>query len=82
MKLLKFYADWCKPCATLSKTLEHFTLIPIVPLNVDVEQELSVKYSIRNLPTVILVDENNKELFRRSGLVTISELHNKINEFS
>ena len=54
MKLLKFYAEWCKPCITLSKILEDFTSVPVENINIDSNQEFVTRYTIRNIPTLIL----------------------------
>ena len=78
MKLLKFYAEWCKPCITLSKILEDFTSVPVENINVDSNQEFVTRYTIRNIPTLILVDNEGKELYKHTGLITLTELKSKI----
>lgn len=58
MKLLKFSATWCSPCKALSKTLEGKDLgVPIQPVDIDVEPELTAKYGVRSVPTMVLVDD-------------------------
>lgn len=78
MKLLKFYAEWCKPCTTLSKMLEDFTSVPVENINIDINQEFVTKYTIRNIPTLILIDDEGKELYKHTGLITLNELKSKI----
>ena len=78
MKLLKFYAEWCKPCTTLSKILEDFTSVPVENINIDSNQEFVTRYTIRNIPTLILVDNDGKELYKHTGLITLAELKSKI----
>lgn len=78
MKLLKFYAEWCKPCITLSKILEDFTSVPVENINIDSNQEFVTRYAIRNIPTLILVDNEGKELYKHTGLITLTELKSKI----
>ena len=78
MKLLKFYAEWCKPCITLSKILEDFTSVPVENINIDSNQEFVTRYTIRNIPTLILVDNEGKELYKHTGLITLTELKSKI----
>lgn len=67
MKLLKFYADWCGPCKQQSKLLKDFP-IEVQSINIEEEEELTEKYNVKNLPTLILVDDNNNELTRFHGL--------------
>lgn len=59
MKILKFSASWCQPCKMLSKTLEDVDLkgCELQELDVEENQELTSKYGIRNIPTMIMVDE-------------------------
>ena len=78
MKLLKFYVEWCKPCITLSKMLEEFSSVPVENINVDTNQEFVNLYTIRNIPTLILVDNEGKELYKHTGLITLTELKSKI----
>ena len=78
MKLLKFYAEWCKPCTRLSEMLEDFTSVPVENINVDINQEFVTKYTIRNIPTLILIDDEGKELYKHTGLITLNELKSKI----
>lgn len=37
-------------------------------INVDDNQELSAQFGVRSIPTVVLVDESNKELERLVGV--------------
>ena len=67
MKLLKFYADWCGPCKQQSRLLEGFP-IEVQSINVEEEEELTEKYGVKNLPTLILLDNDNNEVSRFSGL--------------
>lgn len=58
MKLLKFSATWCAPCKALSKTLEGKDLgVPVQPVDIDMDTELTAKYGVRSVPTLVLVDD-------------------------
>jgi thioredoxin-like negative regulator of GroEL len=44
--------------------------LPITKINVDEDTNTSVKYGIRNVPTLVLVDQSGKELNRLVGNVS------------
>jgi thioredoxin 1 len=73
MKVLKFSASWCIPCRQLSQVIENITDLPaeIVEIDVDEAQEVAIRYGIRGVPTLVVVDDKGIELRRRSG--TMSE---------
>lgn len=68
MKLLKFYGTFCTPCKVLADRLSKIKLnIPLLDYDVEEEVELTEKWKVRNVPTVILVDENDNEVKRWVG---------------
>lgn len=69
MKYLYFSAPWCGPCRMLGPIMEKVgQKYEVEKINVDENQELSAQFGVRNVPTVILVDESNKELERLVGV--------------
>lgn len=80
-KVIKFSASWCGPCRVLESNLKDFDKCEIKRYDVDeADEDLLVKYGIRNVPTTIIVDENGKELHRFIGLFKVSDLENKLDE--
>lgn len=82
MKLLKFYADWCGPCKEQSKLLEGFNEIEVSSINVEDEDKADLVNQLRvmNLPTMVIVDGENKELKRFIGVTPISKISDSIKE--
>ena len=63
-KILYFSAPWCGPCKTLGPIIDALSsTINVEKINVDVDQTQSTKYGVRNIPTLVLV-ENGVEKIR------------------
>lgn len=75
--LLQFTAEWCGPCKKLSPLVEELT---INKFKVDVDDctNLSKKFSIRSVPTLVLL-ENGVEVKRFTGLMKKNDLDSFVN---
>jgi len=67
-KFIYFSAQWCGPCKMLGPVMEELNTegYNVQKVDVDSNTELSQKYGIRNIPTVILT-VNGKEVSRKVG---------------
>jgi len=75
MKILKFSADWCRPCKKLTETLGQMVLpYPVISKDVDAEPDLASEYSVRSVPTMILVDAHGTEFSRLVGPQTKADI--------
>lgn len=74
--LLKFSADYCTPCKHLSKTLAEVNLqgISYQEINIEGNLDLVKQWSIRSIPTLILLDEKGKEIKRHTGSLSATDL--------
>ena len=74
--LLKFSADYCTPCKQLSKTLAEVDLQGISYQDISIEGNLHLvkQWSIRSIPTLILLDEEGKEIKRHTGSLSAPAL--------
>lgn len=73
-KIVKFSATWCGPCQAFAKTFheleqdEDLKDYSFKQVDVDEDEEmLSVKYSVRGVPTVLVLDENDELITRIVG---------------
>lgn len=80
MKLLKFTADWCASCKALSSKLKDFELCEIDEIDVEEEIDITNKFKVRSLPTIILIDDEEKELDRLIGNVSINAIEDLVNK--
>lgn len=77
MKALKFSASWCGPCKMLATVVanagEKIT-VPIENIDIDENKEMAVKYGIRSVPTMVVVDDSGNEVKRKTGAMNESQL--------
>lgn len=76
VKLLDFYADWCGPCKKQDPILEEVEeewedndVIEFEKVDIDENSELAQNFSVRSIPTIIIIEENDDgefgELYER-----------------
>jgi thioredoxin 1 len=70
MQLLKFHATWCNPCKAMTEIMEEITF-PYEVISVDIEEnmDLALKYGVRSVPTLVLVNENGETVTSNVGLL-------------
>jgi thioredoxin 1 len=76
--LVDFYAEWCGPCKQLTPLLEEFASehpeIRVVKVNVDDNPELTRRYGIRAMPTLMVIRDGKVTTPPRAGFVPKSKL--------
>ncbi len=70
--LVDFWAEWCAPCRMMSPIMNELAnevdeKVKICKLNVDTQQKLAMKFSVRSIPTMIIL-KNGKEVSRFVGV--------------
>jgi len=78
-QLYYFSADWCMPCKALGPTMNRVSeQIQVHKINIDYEANITQKYGVRNIPTVILV-ENGQEVRRFTGVKSFNQIIDFLN---
>ena len=81
MKLLKFYTNSCCQCKMLGKAFEDFNLIPMEPIDCEEDpDDLAIKFQVRSLPTLVLVNDEGEFLRKFTGHITREEVEKVIND--
>ena len=82
--LVDFWASWCMPCKMMGPILNDVAdgidgKAKICKVDVQQHQDISAKFSVRNIPTLILF-KNGKEINRFVGVKSKDFLMKEINK--
>ena len=77
-KIYKVGAEWCGPCRQLKQELKDFDLVPIIEIDADEDEIFCEKYNIKNIPVLLLCDENDNVAYKHIGFISKKELIEKI----
>lgn len=75
MKIIKLYSNSCGPCKVLENNLKQANIEhENVLVASDKGEELADKYSVRNIPTLLLLDDNDNLIKKFTGILTPDKL--------
>lgn len=77
MQLLKFQADWCGPCKTLTQVMngiDHYA----IDIDTVEGMVLAKKMQVKSIPTLVLLDDDGSEIARVTGLVPRTKIESML----
>jgi thioredoxin 1 len=80
--VVDFWAEWCGPCRMIAPIIEELSKeyegkVVIGKVNVDDNPEVSMKYGIRSIPTVLIL-KDGQVVDKQVGVTSKQVLTNKI----
>ncbi|MDD2889827.1 MAG: thioredoxin family protein [bacterium] len=85
--LMDFGGNRCKNCIITKKRLEKIEKkfkgkAKIISIDVNKEKELTKKYKILLIPTLVFLDKTGKEVYRKTGLMEEKAMSTKLEELT
>lgn len=82
LKVVDFWAEWCGPCKAIAPIIEDLSKdyegkVTIGKLNVDNNPEVSFKYGIRSIPTILFI-KNGEVVEKHVGAASRQVIASKI----
>ena len=82
VSVVDFWAEWCGPCRMITPIIEELSQeydgkATIGKVNVDHNPEVSMKYGIRSIPTILIL-KNGEIVDKQVGVTSKAALKSKI----
>ena len=82
VSVVDFWAEWCGPCRMITPIIEELSAeyegkATIGKVNVDHNPEVSMKYGVRSIPTILII-KNGEVVDKHVGTSTKGDLAAKI----
>ena len=82
--LIDFWAEWCGPCKMIGPVLEELATeldgkLKVVKVNVDENNQTAVKFSIRSIPTLMMIKDGEVKA-QHIGAASKSQIKEFINQ--
>ena len=79
---MKFYSPCCGQCRVVAREFKDNPInVPIENINIVEEPEISDKYNVKGLPTILLLNDKEEVLETWHGIVKSEVINSKIKEY-
>lgn len=77
--VVDFFAEWCGPCKMMKPILDEFKGLvgdkaTVIKIDVDKNQAAAQAFRVQGIPTLAIF-QKGQVVWRRSGVVSASQLH-------
>jgi len=81
-RIIKLGTSWCQPCHVFAKTfeqvseMEQYKDIKFEQMDIEEDENAEVlveKYSVRNVPTTLILDEEDNLIYKLIGNVSMND---------
>ncbi|MDE6791637.1 MAG: thioredoxin family protein [Muribaculaceae bacterium] len=84
--VVDFSATWCPPCQQLKPIFEQLKdeyhgSVDFVSVDVDSVPELAQKYDVHNIPALIFISPDGKEMYRTIGFIPGDSIKRVISQY-
>ena len=81
--IVDFWAEWCGPCKMVTPIIDELSTdyegkATIGKVNVDDNHEVSMKYGVRSIPTILFI-KDGEVVDKHVGVATKASLESKLN---
>lgn len=81
--VIDFWAEWCGPCRSIAPSIEELAeefegKVNVCKCNVDENNDLAVKFSVRSIPTVVFIQADGKVMDKQVGAASKDVFKEKI----
>jgi len=82
LAVVDFWAEWCGPCRMITPIINELAKdydgsVNVGKVNVDQNSEVSMKYAVRSIPTILLI-KNGEIVDKHVGTISKAKLAEKI----
>ncbi|MCP8316156.1 MAG: thioredoxin family protein [archaeon] len=85
--LLDFTAKWCSTCRVLDLMIEKHIRpkykdeVKFVKIDINEHEDLTEKYDILSIPTLILCTHDGEEMWRSAGHIDVDKIKEKLDRY-